>query len=145
MARSDRACDVGRQLPGNCKFHFNYATTVEKTPENAAQREHHFKRAVEIYPQYTEAWTNLGTLLASQSRFSEALDSWHNAVTRGRDVVGGDKGMAATNAVMASVQTGQIALAKQWLRKAERLRPDFSLWPPAALHARERWKQGTLQ
>ena len=96
-----------RELPNNCKFHYNYATTLQPTPENEAKREHHFRSAVAIYPKYTEAWINLGTLLIRKSRTSEALDSWDSAITQGRDVVGADKGMAATNAVMAAMQIGK--------------------------------------
>ena len=55
-------------LPGNCRMHHNYATTLQ----NGKEREFHLREAVRLWPAYAAAWANLGVELAQTGRLSEA-------------------------------------------------------------------------
>jgi tetratricopeptide (TPR) repeat protein len=52
------------------------AMTEEKWP--AAQK--NFEKAVEIHPDYAQAWSDLGEVLAKQSKATEARAAWEKAV-----------------------------------------------------------------
>jgi tetratricopeptide (TPR) repeat protein len=52
------------------------AMTDEKWP--AAQK--NFEKAVEIYPEYAQAWSDLGAVLKKQSKPTEARTAWEKAV-----------------------------------------------------------------
>lgn len=48
--------------------------------DSPAAIEADLRRAVEIYPQYTTAWLQLGLLMEVQSRFAEARDAYTKAI-----------------------------------------------------------------
>jgi tetratricopeptide (TPR) repeat protein len=50
------------------------------TDEKWAAAQKNFERAVEIYPDYAQAWSDLGEVLRKQSKPTEARASWEKAV-----------------------------------------------------------------
>jgi len=53
---------------------------VAMTDEKWMVAQKNFERAVEIYPEYAAAWSDLGTVLKQQSQSKEARTAWERAV-----------------------------------------------------------------
>ena len=49
---------------------------------------------------------------------------WQKSITVGRNVVGGAKGVSATNAANALMNLGELAEARVWYKKARDMRPN---------------------
>lgn len=49
----------------------SFSTTVQ---EDAAAKEYHLKKAIELYPPYISSYVNLGVLMSGQGRTAEALE-----------------------------------------------------------------------
>jgi superkiller protein 3 len=54
---------------------------VAMTDRKWAVAQKNFERAVEIYPEYAAAWSDLGEVLKEQSHPNEARDAWEHALT----------------------------------------------------------------
>jgi tetratricopeptide (TPR) repeat protein len=67
--------------------HFGLANALAEGPEPAetAQAESHYQAALELDPDYVEAWNNLGNLLADSGRLSPAVAAFREAVRRRPD------------------------------------------------------------
>eukprot|EP00041_Stephanoeca_diplocostata_P020162 m.445294 g.445294 ORF g.445294 m.445294 type:complete len:107 (+) comp21493_c0_seq3:67-387(+) len=77
-------------LPGNCRMHHNYATTLDDYKDREA-KEFHLKEAIRIWPEYGAAYTNLGVVYAKNGELEKGVDIWKEGLAKGRNVVGGDK------------------------------------------------------
>ena len=85
----------------------------------------HYREAVRLRPDYTEAHSNLGTALLSTGRAAQALRHLRRAVD-----IEADSGPARYNLGVALAMMGRSEEALAQLREATRLQPDW----PAPLH-----------
>lgn len=69
--------DAVEKAPNNWRAHFNLSTSLKKT--DYARREQHLRRSLELAPDWSPAWTNLGILLQETNRLDESLECFDKA------------------------------------------------------------------
>lgn len=109
-----------------------------------ALAEEKFRRAVELKPDYSEAWNNLGTLYLEQGRPDQAIPALEKAL---QNVFYGTPEYALNNLGWALFLSGRVEEAQKRLQEAVEMAPSF---PPArknlaaVLQERQDW-QGALK
>jgi tetratricopeptide (TPR) repeat protein len=104
-----------------CRHH-NYATTLDDVTDTA-EKEAHLVTTLELWPQYSAAYTNLGVVYARTNRLELAVETWKTGLERGLRVVGGDRGAAITNVASGLKNLGRYEEALQYYEQAYELRP----------------------
>jgi tetratricopeptide (TPR) repeat protein len=99
--------------------HYNLGTLLArlKAPEEAIE---HFRRALELKPDYAEAHNNLGNMLASRGRFDEAIAEFQAALHIEPDYADAHNGLADT-----LVAKGRIEEAIAQYQQTIRIKPDY--------------------
>lgn len=86
--------------------------------------EQKFRRAVELKPDYADAWNDLGAFYVSQQRYQEAIGALENAVN---NVFYPRQEIALANLGWALYKTGRVADAEFRLTQAVEAAPGFPL------------------
>ena len=120
---SARLARFVKAQPRNALAHFQYAMSLWKTPEAAAQAatmrrvELLLRRATVLDPRMAKAYFELGTLLADQKRYAEAIPELRQAVRLQPDL-----SQAHYRLAQAYQRTGQKALAAKQFEIFEQLK-----------------------
>jgi Flp pilus assembly protein TadD len=81
----------------------------------------HYRKALEIKPDYVDAHNNLGIALASGGRIGEAIEHYQKALE-----ISPDYALAQNNLGIALANRGQIDEAIEHFRKALEIDPDYA-------------------
>eukprot|EP00039_Didymoeca_costata_P011255 m.157334 g.157334 ORF g.157334 m.157334 type:complete len:638 (+) comp15113_c0_seq4:103-2016(+) len=110
-------------LPGNCRMHHNYATTLDDIKDYKAKK-FHLEKALELWDEYGAAYTNLGVVYAKNSKLEDAVRVWKDGIKKGRNVVGGDKPITLTNIATGLKNLGKLKEALEYYELARQHRPN---------------------
>ncbi|XP_028968291.1 protein O-mannosyl-transferase TMTC1-like [Galendromus occidentalis] len=98
-----------RELPTNCKMHYNFANMMRDIGRRNSAIEH-YQKAVDLCPNHASAHNNLGTVVASQS---EAEKHFRLAININLEHAG-----AHYNLAMLYRKRGQLKLARALLERS---------------------------
>ncbi|MBS0210731.1 MAG: tetratricopeptide repeat protein [Planctomycetes bacterium] len=117
--------------------------TVEHALGNNAEAERLFREVIKIEPRYSEAWYNLGLVIAeNESRLSDATEALRQAAQLSPNV-----GRVQYNLGLALQKLGRTGEAEQALTRACTLEPQVSayLYATAVLYAQlEKWREAAI-
>ena len=112
--------DTVEKAPGNWRAHFNLSTSLAQ--DDHARREAHLRRSLDLAPDWSPAWTNLGILLKDTGRFRQSLECFDRAAELTPD----DPDVYA-NAGPTWVLLGERERAVECYKKALSLAPNHAL------------------
>eukprot|EP00040_Diaphanoeca_grandis_P010659 m.54633 g.54633 ORF g.54633 m.54633 type:complete len:733 (-) comp21947_c0_seq1:71-2269(-) len=113
-------------LPNNAKLHHNYAHTIADDNVLSHKTEHHYRKAISIYPPYGSAYINLGVHLAKSSRLDEAVTIWKEGFDQWNKypILGSDPVVLCTNLGLALKNLGRPKEALGYLEKCLKRDPN---------------------
>lgn len=112
-----------RQDPDSSQAHYAYAV-LQNRFLNKEKTEEHFRKAIELNPENSEALSNFGAFLCNDSRFEESEKMFLQAV---KNPLYKSPEVAYTNAAVCLLKRDklQTAKAKEYLQKALAVRNNY--------------------
>jgi tetratricopeptide (TPR) repeat protein len=102
------------------EVHYNLANALRKA-ENREQAEQHYRRAIELFPEFSLAHLNLGATLDELGRAAEALESYTRAAE-----IDPELAEAHHNRGSVLVEMGRLDEAVVAYQRAVELKPDYT-------------------
>jgi len=130
----------------NYTMHNNYGNALRNRDRND-ESVVHFRKALQINPQYYKAWINLGMVYLQQGKTKQAIDAWNKVLQlkdNCADVINNLAWIKATNKNPDFHNPGQaVRLALRACKLAQYNRPDYLDTLAAAYAAAGRFSQAT--
>lgn len=124
-------------------YYFNYAIALQRKGDDSKAEEMYLK-AIDIWPEYSEALNNLANMYVNDNKISEAIPMFEKAIEYFPD----DYPKGYNNLGKAYARNGDLSKAVSHFSKAVEMKPDFfnaRINLGTALFQQDRYKEASEQ